>query len=165
MTARILLAYYSMSGHTRELAGELRTALQAEVEEIREPHPRSGAGGIWRSVVDTVLRREPPILAPALDPTGYDLLAIGGPVWVGRMASPLRSYARRMAARAPRLAFFCTEGGRGAEQAFDDLGRLCGRAPEATLVVDARHLRPEQHRESLQRFVRALRTPRAGADR
>ena len=165
MPPRVLLAYYSMSGHTRDLARELRTALGAEVEEIREPRLRRGAGGIWRATVDAVLRREPPIVAPALDPSGYDLVAIGGPVWVGRMASPLRSYAHRLAGRAPRLAFFCTQGGRGAEQAFADLGRLCGRAPDATLVVDARHLRPEQHRESLQRFVRALRAPVAGADR
>ncbi len=156
MKPRILLAYYSMTGHTREIAQELRASLQADLEEIREPHPRRGLTGVFRALVDAVLRREPPIGMPGHDPAAYDLLAIGGPVWAGRMASPLRSYARQLAGRAPRVAFFCTEGGRGAEQAFDDLGRLCGKEPAATLVVDARHLPPRLHQDSLQRFVAEL---------
>ncbi|MCP1375264.1 flavodoxin family protein [Dyella lutea] len=156
MKPRILLAYYSMTGHTRDIAEELRSALQADVEEIREPHPRRGLRGVLRALFDAVLRREPPIGTPRHDPAVYDLLAMGGPVWAGRMASPLRSYARQLAERAPRVAFFCTEGGRGAEQAFDDLGRLCGKIPEATLVVDAQHLPPGLHLDTLQRFVAKL---------
>jgi len=156
MKPRVLLAYYSMTGHTRDLAEELRSALQADVEEIREPRPRHGLSGALRALFDAVLRREPPIGTPRHDPATYDLLAMGGPVWAARMASPLRSYARQLAGRAPRVAFFCTEGGSGAEQAFDDLGRLCGKAPEATLVVDAQHLPTGLHQDTLHRFVTKL---------
>lgn len=158
MKPRILLTYYSMTGHTRGLAEELRSALQADLEEIREPRPRRGLSGVLRALFEAVLRREPPIGMPSHDPAAYDLLALGGPVWAGRMASPLRSYAHRLAGRCPRVAFFCTEGGRGAQQAFDDLGELCGKAPEATLVVDAQHLPADLHRDTLHRFVAKLRT-------
>lgn len=158
MKPRVLLAYYSMTGHTRDIAQELRSALQADVEEIREPRKRQGLGGVLRALYDAVLRREPPIGVPRHDPAAYDLLAMGGPVWAGRMASPLRSYARQIAGRAPRVAFFCTEGGSGADQAFTDLGRLCGKTPDATLVVDTRHLSPGLHRDTLGRFVARLRS-------
>lgn len=157
MKPRVLLTYYSMTGHTKALVEEIRTALEADVEEIREPHVRRGFGGMLRALFDAVARREPSIEAPRHDPAIYDVLAMGGPVWAARMASPLRSYAHRHADRAQRVAFFCTEGGRGAEQAFDDLATLCGKKPEATLAVDAQHLSPETHRDTLHRFVDQLR--------
>lgn len=158
MKPRILLTYYSMTGHTRSLVHELRSALQADVEEVREPRPREGLGGMLRTFVDAVARREPLIDRPRHDAASYDMLVMGGPVWAARMASPLRSYAHRYAGAARRVAFFCTEGGRGAGQAFDDLGKLCGKTPEATLAVDARHLPPGMHSDAMHRFVAKLRT-------
>jgi flavodoxin len=156
MKPRVLLAYYSMTGHTRELVQELRSALDADVEEIHEPQTRRGFSGVLRALYDATLRREPPIESPRRDPASYDVLAIGGPVWAARMASPLRSYAHRHAGRAQRVAFFCTEGGRGEREAFDDLAKLCGKTPEATLAVDAKHLPPETHRDALHHFVATL---------
>lgn len=157
MKPRVLLVYYSMTGHTRALVQELRTALEADVEEVHEPHTRRGFGGMLRAALDASLRREPPIETPRRDPAAYDVLAMGGPVWAARMASPLRSYAHRHAGRAPQVAFFCTEGGRGEQQAFDDLATLCGKTPVTTLAVDAGHLPMETHRDALQHFVATLR--------
>lgn len=157
MSLRILIVCYSMSGHTRELAAEIGRALGAEVEEIREPRPRRGLSGVWRAMVDVLTHREPPIEPARLDPTGYDLLVLGGPIWAGHIASPVRSYARRYASRAAHVAFFCTEGGRGADQAFSELEQLCARTPVATLTVDGRHLAAERHRDALRQFVRRLK--------
>jgi hypothetical protein len=56
------------------------------------------------------------------------------------------------------VAFFCTEGGRGAETAFADLEGLCRMRPAATLAVDAAHLPSIEHAASLGRF-----TERVGA--
>lgn len=160
MATRTLIAYYSMSGHTRNLANEIRNATEAELEEINEPRPRHGFGGVMRALFDAVARRTPPILAATHNPADYDLLVIGGPVWAGRMASPVRSYAKRYGARAPHVAFFCTEGGRGADTAFADLAKLCQQPPEATLVVDAAHLPIVEHAVPLSRFTSSLRSTR-----
>lgn len=157
MKPRTLVAYYSMSGNTRKIADEIGAAIGADVEPICEPHPRRGVPGVMRAMVDSLLRRKPPIEPIRKDPAGYDLLILGGPVWAGRIASPARSYASDHGAKAPGVAFFCTEGGRGAEQAFAELESLCRHAPRATLVVDAAHLEPDAHREQLQRFAAAVR--------
>lgn len=156
MSYRMLVVFYSMSGHTRELAGEIGRSLGAEVEDIREPRPRHGLSGVWRALVDALTRREPPIEPARCDPTGYDLLVLGGPIWAGRIAAPVRTYARRYASRAEHVAFFCTEGGRGADPAFRELEQLCARPPLATLAVDAQHLAADRHRDALQAFVRRL---------
>jgi len=158
--ARTLIAYYSMSGHTRTIANELREATGADVEEIVEPHPRHGFGGMVRAMVDAVARRKPPISPPTHDPADYDVVAIGGPVWAGRMASPVRTYAQQFGGKVPHIVFFCTEGGRGADTAFADLEKICGHAPEATLVVDAAHMPAVEHHAALSRFASRLSAAR-----
>lgn len=156
MASHTLIAYYSMSGNTRKLADEIRNATHAEMEEINEPRPRHGVGGLVRALFDAMARRMPPILAASHNPADYDLLVIGGPVWAGRMAAPVRTYAKRYGARAPHVAFFCTEGGRGADTAFSDLESLCQKPPEATLVVDAAHLPVVEHVIPLSSFTSTL---------
>lgn len=159
MSGRTLIAYYSMSGNTERLAGELRAALGpgADLEPIREPRPRRGALGALRGMLDSLFRRTPPIEPAAHDPAAYDLLVLGGPVWAGRIAGPVRSYVQRLGEKVPRVAFFCTLGGHGADSAFLELEGLCHRAPQTTLAVDARHLPPDAHREDLARFARVAR--------
>lgn len=153
---RVLVCYYSMTGHTRRLAGELHRALDAEIEEIREPRPRHGLVGVVRAMYDAMRRRTPPIRPIHHEPEDLALLVLGGPIWGGRLASPVRTYASHYAQRAQRVAFFCTEGARGAEQAFADLEALCGRERVASLVVDERHLDAGEHGEALGDFVRRL---------
>jgi flavodoxin len=161
MALRTLIAYYSMSGHTQRIAEEIRATMgaDAELEPIREPRTRRGLSGVLRALFDAVTRREPPIEPVNRDPARYDLLILGGPVWAGRMASPVRTYAHRYGVNAPRVAFFCTEGGSGADQAFAELEQFCRHAPCATLVVDARHLQAAGHHEALARFAATARTP------
>lgn len=158
MASPTLVAYYSMSGNTRKLANEICNAMEGELEEIHEPRPRHGVGGVMRAMFDAVARRTPPILAASHNPAEYDLLVLGGPVWAGRMAAPVRTYAQRYGDRARHVAFFCTEGGRGAESAFADLERLCRKPPDATLVVDAEHLPVVEHVVPLSNFTATLRS-------
>ncbi|MCW8807965.1 MAG: hypothetical protein OQK79_07620 [Rhodanobacter sp.] len=156
MARRILVVYYSMTGHTRRIAEEVVAALNADCEEIREPRKRHGLGGVIRALFDALTGREPPIEPVQRNPNDYDLLVLGGPVWARRMASPVRSYARKHAGKARQIAFLCTEGGSGAEQAFDELQQICRCAPSATLAVDATQLKESGFGESLRRFVSIL---------
>lgn len=157
MTQRILIAFYSMTGNTRRIAAEIRAAVGAEIEEIREPRPRNGLRGVFRALFDSILRRKPPIQRMNCNPSDFDALIIGGPIWAGRMAAPVRSYAYRYGQRSPRVAFFCTEGGRGGATAFTDLQEICQRKPSATLEIDARHLDSAAHQDALQRFTAQLK--------
>lgn len=162
MSSRILVVYYSMGGNTRAIANEIRDLTGADIEEIAEPHRRHGLSGVVRALFDTMLRRSPAIIPAAYDPAVFEALLLGGPVWGGRMAAPVRAYAKRYGGRPLRVGFFCTEGGHGADTAFADLEQLCQQKADATLVVDAAHLDPDQHRAELARF--AAHFPGSGAD-
>ncbi len=153
MAASILVVYYSMTGRTRAIANEIRRATGADIEQIREPRMRQGLAGVFRALFDAIVRRSTPVLPPNRDPACYDIVIIGGPIWAGRMATPVRTFARRHVARAPQVAFFCTAGGPTADAAFADLERLCRKAPRATWLVDARHLETTAHRAELGHFI------------
>lgn len=152
--SRILIAFFSMGGHTRDLAEEIRKATAADIEEISEVHPRYGLRGMLRALWDASWRRKTPIHPLRRDPADYDLLVLGGPIWAKHLAAPVRSFAEYYQRRSKQVAFFCTEGGSGAEEAFADLERLYEQSPVATLVVDAKHL--VDHRAELGRFIARL---------
>ncbi len=156
MTKKILLAYYSMSGKTRMVADELAATIDADCEAIREPHPRHGTSGLVRALFDAMTRRDATIEPPRRDPASYDLLILGGPIWAGRLASPVRTYALQMATRMKKVAFLCTQGGRGAEHAFAELEKLCACPPSATLIVNAEQMKTSSYQDALGEFGRKL---------
>jgi len=153
---RNLVAFYSLSGHTRVLANQIRLAGAGDLEEISEPDSRLGFPGEARALIDSMLRRAPTIRRPEYDPAKYDVLLLGGPVWSGRIAAPVRTYARSYGARARSVAFFCTYDSDGAHSAMQELATLCGRHPEAVLAVPAHALVSGGHEEELHRFIRQV---------
>lgn len=159
MSNRSLVAFYSMGGNTRALANELRDALLCHIEEIAEPRARKGFTGVMRALFDSMLGRAPPIAPAKRDPALYDLLVLGGPVWAGRIAAPVRSYARKYGARATKVAFFCTQGGGDPGTAFAELETLCGAKPVATLAIPGSMLAAKSHKEALSHFVSAATSP------
>lgn len=164
MSADTLVIYYSMSGHTRSLAQAIAGALGAEFEEIREPRTRRGVIGTVRALLDLALNREPPVLAPRHPVQAARLLVLGGPIWAGHLAPPVRSFARRFIDPSQRVALFCTQGGRGAEEAFFELQQDMGWAHQPTLAIDWRRRPPALQRDDLRGFLHALRAP-ARSDR
>lgn len=153
MNLRILVVFYSMTGNTRQLAAEIRAAVDADIEEIREPNVRNGVSGVMRALCDALLRRKPSIEPIEHDPADYDLLVLGGPVWSGRIAAPVRTYAHLHGRRARQVALFCTQGCEGADQALSELEWFFHPASRAALIVDAEHLQPAAHRDALLDFV------------
>jgi hypothetical protein len=76
------------------------------------------------------------------------------------MSSPLRSYVAAHKAQIKQAAFFCTQGGSGAEKVFRDLAQLCGQSPLATLAVNDREINGHTYAQQVERFAAAL----AGVD-
>lgn len=132
---KILVVYFSRTGHTRRLAIRLARELGAATAAITEPRSRRGLLGYQRSLYEATFRCEPEIDPLPRQPRDYDLVLIGTPVWGWQLASPVRSFAHRFARTIRRTAFFCTMGGSGDRRAFAELERVLGRRPEAVLAL------------------------------
>ncbi|HSN30884.1 MAG TPA: hypothetical protein VLT45_31565 [Kofleriaceae bacterium] len=135
MPGRILVVHYSRSGHTKQLAEQIAQTVGADLEAIVDPTDRSGLLGYLRSGYQAARQRTVGIGPAAHDPSAYDLVVIGTPIWNMSVSPPVRSYLARELGRLPRVAFFCTCGGSGGERAFAQMARVCGKPPAATLIV------------------------------
>jgi len=132
---RMLVVYYSRTGHVRKVAEAIAGACAADLEPIREERSRSGLFGWIRSVREVRRGICPALLPPEHDVSVYELVVLGCPVWASRVASPMRSFLANQAGRLPEIALFCTMGGRGGDQVLGELASLCGKAPLATMAV------------------------------
>ncbi len=153
---RALVAYYSWTGHTRQVAEAIAAALGADLEQIREARPRSGWLAFLRSTWEVLQNRSVPIKVIEKDASAYDLIVLGTPVWAGRMSTPLRSYVSQERHKFLQIAAFCTEGGANGEKALAQIAQLCGKAPAATLIVTDGDRKSGAWRQKVADFVKAL---------
>jgi len=156
MASRILVVYYSRSGHTKLLAQEIADAVGADLEAIADRTDRSGPLGYVRSLYEALREREADITSPALDPAAYSLVIVGTPIWAASPSSPVRSYLQRYRDALRSVAFFCTCGGSGGERAFAQMSRACGLQPTTTLIVRASEL--ARATPAIDRFVADVQT-------
>ncbi len=157
-----LVVFHSRSGHTRRVAQALAGRLHADIDEIATRRPRRGAWGVVRSLVESLTGRHVAIRHTAHDPSHYQLVLIGTPVWVWSLPGPVRSWVRQRPSGNARLGYFCTMGGNGAERVFAQLQAATGRAPEATMAVTEAQLADDLD-PILDRFVAQLATAASGA--
>lgn len=156
--SKVLIVFYSRTGTTRRLAGAIRARCRADMEEIREARPRTGFFRGWLKSIWEVRRKREADILPGGPPLGdYDLIVLGTPVWAASMSSPLRTWLNRHRREIRKLAIFVTQGGRGGDQAVAQIAELCGLAPVARLVVNARDLGTGACEPELAAFVSRLR--------
>lgn len=138
--AGILVADYSLTGTTRRAAERLCVPCHARAIHIADARERRGILGILRSAWEALRARCPEIRTAPHAPQDFDIVVLATPVWAGQMASPMRSYVTAHRHGFRNVAFLCTQKSSGAEQVFDTLTELCGKAPVATLALGARDI-------------------------
>src|SRR5438067_13873020 len=88
----VLVVCYSYTGNSRRMAQLLCSQQGWPLGEITDVEPRSGGRGTWRCVLDSVLRRRPQIPYEGPEPGGFRAVLLVGPVWMGRLAGPMRAF-------------------------------------------------------------------------
>lgn len=153
---RILVICYSRTGTTCQVAKSITAALQCDSEEIVEDRDRSGMLGYLRSLLGAVRHRPSRIAATGKDPSTYDLVVIGTPVWAWSVSAPVRAYVIANKARLPEVAFFCTLGGAGDSRAFAQMQELAGKRPVACLAITANKVASGAYQLEVARFAEFL---------
>ena len=129
----IVIAYYSRTGVTRKVAGQLAALLDADLEEIREAKDRSGLLGWLSAAMDSTLKREAE-LTSVHNAEGRRTVVIGMPVWGFKPPPAVRSYLKKVNLAGKKVCAFCTFDGSGGDRTLDavaDLvpGGLAARLP------------------------------------
>lgn len=154
--AKILVAYYSRTGTTRQVATELAALLGADLEEITDTKDRGGFFGYLGGGRDAS-RKNTTIIGPLQkDPSNYDLVVLATPVWAWTVTPAMRTYLVQTKGRIRKAAFLCTMGGSGDLKTFAAMEEVSGLKPAATLSFRTKEVKKGQHAQRLKDFADQL---------
>ena len=122
--ANILCVYYSRTGHTEKLMGEIAAELDCEIVKLEDGVKRGGFLGWFISGLQAVSRKVPPVKKPdtKMKLKNYDLVIIGSPVWAGRCSAPVRSFLLQYGEELREVAYLITRGsGVRYEEVFEQM--------------------------------------------
>ena len=152
----ILVVFYSRSGNTGKVAEEIRDRLECDIEEIFDTKNRSGVLGFLRSGRDARNQKLTVLKDIINDPSKFDLLIIGTPIWGSHVSAPVRTYIHQNRANFKSVAFFCTANGNKFDGAFNDMRELCGVAPTESLGVQAKEVKDGSYKSKVAEFVKII---------
>ncbi|MFC1731408.1 flavodoxin family protein [candidate division KSB1 bacterium] len=150
-----LVVYYSRTGNTRKIALEIAVALNADIEEITDTENREGVLGYLKSGMQSSLKKQVEIHKPEKDPSKYDLVVLGTPIWSWKLIPPLRTYINDHKF-LKNVAFFCTEQGSGGKGAFKEMESMIGIKPLAKIEIFQKDLKDNVYEKRLTTFIKKL---------
>ncbi len=150
---KFLVAYYSRTGTTKIVADELAQRLGADVEIIIDAKNRQGLWG-WLGAGRDASRKSKTVIGPLkYDPSAYDLVVLGTPVWAWNMTPAIRTYILQNRDKFRKVAFFCTMGKNGDVKTFAGMADLCGKKPLATMALRAEEVKIRQFHSAVNKFL------------
>ena len=123
----ILVAYYSRSGKTKLAAEDIARRLNADTERIMDKTDRSGLMGFLHAGRDAMRDIPTQIEKSEKDPSVYDTVVIGMPVWAGNITPPIKAYLVRHKDSFKQIAFFTTAFFEKPEKFIDKLENIIGK--------------------------------------
>jgi flavodoxin len=155
--ARILVVYFSLTGHTKQVAEAIAHAARADIEAIRDSAGRDySPPHLFWFAMEAMLHQLPDIEASVHDPAAYDLVAIGTPNWAGTATPPAMAYINRHKGQFRQVALFCSEGGQGGEKVLAQMAEAIGLKPQAELIVTEPQLTSGALQGMAEEFAHAI---------
>lgn len=136
----ITVISYSFTGNNEALASSIAKELSARHIKISELKTRT----MGTIILDMIFNRIPQVQPTPGELGGYDLILFLGPVWMGHVAAPLRSYLRHLKKNPVNYAFISISGGADAGnlKLADDLEKRAGTKPAALIDLHIADLLP-----------------------
>lgn len=129
---KILIAYFSHSGNTRVIAGQIQKSVGGDTFEIAtvDPYPRD-----YNTVVNVAKREQnansrPELTAKVENMASYDVVFLGYPNWWGTMPMAAFNFLEQYDFSSKTILPFCTHEGSGLGHSERDIATLC---PKATI--------------------------------
>jgi len=154
-TKKILVAYYSRTGITKTVSNKIRQLLNCDIEEIIDTKNRKGILGYISAGYSALKGSLTEIIEPKFDPSDYDIIIIGTPVWAGRISNAVRTYISKNAGKIKNIMVFCTQSGEGKNKVCNDIKEYYGREPLAALTITGKQMKDGSYQNELAKFIEA----------
>lgn len=119
---KVLVAYFSWSGNTREIANQIKDLTGADLFEIEtvKPYSTNYNKCVEEAKVEKADNARPAIKGKVESMDEYDIVFIGYPNWWGTMPMAILTFIESYDFKGKILVPFCTHGVGGAQQCFKD---------------------------------------------
>lgn len=130
---KVLVLYYSQTSNTKQVATEIATRLNADIEEIVPVQPYDGE---FEATIQRCMKEREEGILPEVKPltsdlSEYDVIFIGYPVWFGTFAPPVGAFLSQVDLSGKKIVPFCTFGSGGLESSMKDLAE---KQPNAEIL-------------------------------
>jgi len=110
------VVYYTLDGNCAIVAREIKDKLGADLIRLytQDEKKRSMIGKLFWGGGMVFRRKKPPLKPYTFDPSAYELIVIGAPVWAGSPAPPILTFLSEAGITGKKIALFvCHGGGKG----------------------------------------------------
>ena len=129
---KALVVYYTRTGNTKFAAEAVAAELGADLEEVVDLKKRQGRLAFLPAGRDAMRGRTTEIAQPGRNPTEYDLIIIGQPVWAGSPTPAIRTYLGKHDLSGKKVALLFSDSNLG--EAVEKTKALM---PNATFVGES----------------------------
>jgi flavodoxin len=157
--SQTLVAYFTRSGNTRVIAGQLHRDLRADLFEIlpAQPYPEDYEATVAQATRERDAGFEPPLKTKVANMAAYEIVFLGFPIW-GETAPPIvRGFLRAHDLSRKTLRPFITHGGYGAG---NGMSVLRSHAPSAA-IAEPFVLEADQERRTMTQVCSWLASTQA----
>lgn len=130
---RILVAYFSWSGNTREIAKIIHQRVAGDLFEIvpATPYPTDYNACLDQSAEELKKQYRPPLKTRVANMKQYDVIFLGYPNWWATIPMPVASFLEEYDFSGKTIVPFCSHGGGRLGQSVSAVAKLC---PKATIL-------------------------------
>lgn len=156
--SKTLVAFFSASGVTRQVAQKLAAAAQADLYEIKPAVPYTQADLNWRdkssrsSVEMQNLAIRPQLADTDAKIEQYDRILLGYPIWWYMAPTIINTFLESYDFSGKSIILFATSGGSGFGKSVEELSPSCPNA----MIREGRMLNGNPSEQELRQWVESL---------
>jgi flavodoxin len=141
--------FFSYDGNSAFIAQQIKTRLNADLVQLylTDEKKRGKFASLFWGGAMVFSRKNPPLKPYNFDPSVYDLIILGAPIWAGSPAPPLKTFLAQTPITGKKLALFVCHGG-GPGKSLEKFKAL---VPGNEIVSTADFLLPLRNKEETQR--------------
>jgi flavodoxin len=146
---KTLVVYYTRTGKTKFVAETIAATMCADLEEVVDLKKRGGPIGFVLGGKDATRKSLTEISPAKKNPTDYDLVVIGTPIWAWSPTPAIRTYLGKNDLSGKKVALFYTFDS-DVKQAADKTKELL---PNATIVSELPLASPGKNKEETEKKI------------
>ncbi len=153
--SKALVAYFSASGVTAQVAGRLASAAGADLFEIRLAEPYTEKDLKWTNPLarcnkEKLGKKDVPISGQIEDFDSYGVIFVGFPIWYYSAPNIIVTFLKSYDFTGKKVALFATSGGSDIGKTADKIRPLISGTVN---IVEARLFQPNDNEETLRQWA------------